>query len=133
MSKHPQNRYRRLVLVGPDEHQRQTFSAESRLGGAARSIEKPTGAQLKALRMAVMPTFSRGIWLEALSVIGKFVRSYFTDSPKKPREAVVLAFRRAGFSRPWVRQDEEQGYVSKKASAGVCWDGDQAPREGGRA
>jgi hypothetical protein len=83
--------------------------------------------------MAVMPTFSRGIWLEALSAMTKLVRSYFSTPPRQQRGAVVLSFRRPGFPRPWAEEAEESGYVTKKANAGVCWNSDQAPREGGRA
>jgi hypothetical protein len=133
MGKHPQNRYRRLVLVGPDEQQPQRVSAASLWGGASHPTAKPTGAQLKALRMAVMPTFSRGIWLEAVSAMTKFVRNYFSTPRKQQRGAVVLSFRRHGFPRPWVEKVEETGYVTKKANAGVCWSSDQTPREGGRA
>jgi hypothetical protein len=138
MSKQPQNRFRRLVLVGPRENQRQPFSAASRFGSAAlrnqtTKTTQPTREQLKALRMAVMPTFSRGIWLEAMRAIGRFVRSYFGTDSRQQRGAVVLSFRRHGFRRPWAERGAEKGYVTKKASGSVCWNNDQASQEGGRA
>jgi hypothetical protein len=82
--------------------------------------------------MAVMPTFSRGIWLEALSAMGRFVRSYFVTGPKQQRGAVVLSFRRCGLQRPWAKQGTDNGFAAKKASGNVRWNSD-ASQEGGRA
>jgi hypothetical protein len=134
MSKQPQNRFRRLKLVGSRENQSQPSSAAPRLRGpaflnTATEATEPTREQWKALRMAVMPTFSRGIWLEALCAIGRFVRSYFVTDAKHQGGAVVLSFRRHGVRPPWA----EGRYVSKKANGSVCWNNDQASREGGRA
>jgi hypothetical protein len=80
--------------------------------------------------MAVMPTLSRGLWLEAMAWVANFVRGYFVARPKRQRGAVVLSFRRRAFRRPWAEED----FVSKKASGSVCWSSDRevAPQEGGR-
>ncbi|HTZ58533.1 MAG TPA: hypothetical protein VMB49_10570 [Acidobacteriaceae bacterium] len=127
MGKYPQNRFRRLVLVGPSGNKRQPFSSAPRWWGKPplnheKPATRPTREQFKALRMAVMPTLSRGMWLEAMSSVVKFVRSYFV-APRRQRTAVVLAFR-----RPW----EKDAFVTKKASSSVCWSNDQASQEGGR-
>jgi hypothetical protein len=140
MGKHPQNRFRRLVVVGSTNKEQRRQAAEPRWWGPPRAggldpkqatqTMQVTRAQLKALRMAVMPTFSRGLWLEAMAWIVNFVRGYFVARPKRRRRAVVLSFRRQGFRRPWA----EETFVSKKASGSVCWSGDHdvAPQEGGR-
>jgi hypothetical protein len=140
MGKHPQNRFRRLVVVGSTNKEQRRQAAEPhwwgppRAGGLdpkqATQTTQVTRAQFKALRMAVMPTFSRGLWLEAMAWIVNLVRGYFVARPKRRRGAVVLSFRRQGFRRPWA----EETFVSKKASGSVCWtsDRDVAPQEGGR-
>jgi hypothetical protein len=134
MGKHPQNRFRRLVVVGPTNKEQRQRAAAPRPGGLnpnqATQTSQTTRAQFKALRMAVMPTLSRGLWLEAMAWIVNFVRGYFVARPKRRRGAVVLSFRRQGFRRPWA----EEGFVSKKASGSVCWSSDRevAPQEGGR-
>jgi hypothetical protein len=133
MGKRPQSRFRRLVLVGPSEQPRHHFLHSSHWGDAHTPAVSSTRAEFKALRMAVMPTFSRGIWLEALSAMGKFVRSYFHNQPRQKRGAVILSFRRPGFRGPQFQPGSETGYVTKKASTGVCWNSDQTPKEGGRA
>jgi hypothetical protein len=133
MGKHPQSRFRRLVLVGPSEQPRHHFLHPSHWGDAQTPAVQSTRAEFKALRMAVMPTFSRGIWLEALSAVGRFVRSYFRHQPRSQRGAVILSFRRPGFPRPWMQPGADTQYVTKKASTGVCWNSDQTPQEGGRA
>jgi hypothetical protein len=83
--------------------------------------------------MAVLPTFSRGIWVEALAAVAKFVRSYFVTQSKPRGGATVLSFPHGGCPRPWTSDGAEEEYVTKKASAGVCWNSDQTPQEGGRA
>jgi hypothetical protein len=84
-----------------------------------------TQAQFRSLRMAVMPTLSRGMWREALAWIWNFVRSYFARPAERKRGAVVLSFRRAR---------AKEAFVTKKASGSVCWNNDReaAPQEGGR-
>ena len=132
MSKHPQNRFRRLVVVGPADKKTQPLSSGPRWWGperpwAVRSKQESqtTQAQFRALRMAVMPTLSRGMWFEALAWIWNIVRSYFGRPAERKRGAVVLSFRRAA---------PKEAFVTKKASGSVCWNDDReaAPREGGR-
>ena len=135
MSKHPQNRFRRLVVVGPTDKKTQPLSSGPRwLGpkrlGAVRIHQElqespTTPAQFRSLRMAVMPTLSRGMWFEALAWIWNFVRSYFDRPAERKRGAVVLSFRRAA---------ARDAFVTKKASGSVCWNNDReaAPQEGGR-
>ena len=80
MGKHPQSRFRRLVLVGPSEQPRHHFLHSSHWGDAQTPAVQSTRAEFKALRMAVMPTFSRGIWLEALSAtISTLIEIYYAS------------------------------------------------------
>jgi hypothetical protein len=132
MSKHPQNRLRRLVIVGPTDKQLRPPSSGLRWWGpqrpkAVRSNQESqtVQAQLRSLRMAVMPTLSRGMWREALAWIWNFVRSYFAPPAQRKRGAVILSFRRAA---------AKEAFVTKKASGSVCWNNDReaAPQEGGR-
>ena len=132
MSKHPQNRFRRLVIVGPTEKKPRPHLSGPRWWGPQRpSAEgihqesQTTQAQFRSLRMAVMPTLSRGMWFEALAWICNFVRSYFAPPAERKRGAVVLSFRRAA---------AREAFVTKKASGSVCWSNDRkvAPQEGGR-
>ena len=132
MSKHPQNRFRRLVIVGPTDKKPRPHSSGPRWWGpqrpkAVRNNQEPqtTQAQFRTLRMAVMPTLSRGMWFEALAWIWSFVRSYFARPAERKRGAVVLSFRRAA---------AKDAFVTKKASGSVCWNNDReaAPQEGGR-
>ena|ERR1700760_2801929 len=132
MSKHPQNRFRRLVVVGPTDKKSQPLASAPRWWGPERpravgtNQKSPnTQAQFRSLRMAVMPTLSRGMWFEALAWIWSFVRSYFSRPAERKRSGVVLSFRRAA---------AREAFVTKKASGSVCWNNDReaAPREGGR-
>jgi hypothetical protein len=132
MSKHPQNRFRRLVIVSPTDKEPRRHSSGPRWWGLQRpkavriSQESQTNqAQFRSLRMAVMPTLSRGMWFEALAWIWNFVRSYFARPAERNRGAVVLSFRRAA---------AKDVFVTKKASGSVCWNNDReaAPQEGGR-
>jgi hypothetical protein len=132
MSKHPQNRFRRLVIVGPTDKEPGPHSSGPRWWGpqrpkAVRINQEPqtTQAKFRSLRMAVMPTLSRGMWFEALAWIWNFVRSYFARPAERKRGAVVLSFRRAA---------AKDAFVTKKASGSVCWNNDReaAPQEGGR-
>jgi hypothetical protein len=148
MSKHPQNRFRRLAIVGPTEKKPLPQPAGQRWWGPRRpsavrlnaeSQNAQAREQFRSIRMAVMPTLSRGMWLEAMASIGRwiadFVRSYFVTRKDRERSAVVLSFRRraslaSGFRRPVL----EEGFVSKKANGSVRWNSDRevAPQEGGR-
>ena len=131
MSKHPQNRFRRLVVVGPADKKTQPLSGGPWWGpqrpGAVRINQESqtTQAQFRSLRMAVMPTFSRGMWREALAWIWNFLCSYFARPAERKRRAVVLSFRRAA---------AREAFVTKKASGSVCWNNDReaTPQEGGR-
>jgi hypothetical protein len=137
MSKHPQNRFRRLVIVGPTDKQLRPPSSGPRRWGpqgpnAVRINQKSqaqksqaTQAQFRSLRMAVMPTLSRGMWFEALAWIRNFVRSDFVRPAERKRGAVILSFRRAA---------ARDAFATKKASGSVRWNNDReaAPQEGGR-
>jgi hypothetical protein len=132
MSKHPQNRFRRLVIVGPTDHKNEPNSSGPRWWGPQRpravrinQESQTTQEQFRSVRMAVMPRLSRGMWREALAWIWNFVRSYFARPAERKRGAVVLSFRRAA---------AKEAFVTKKASGSVCWNNDReaAPQEGGR-
>jgi hypothetical protein len=132
MSKHPQNRLRRLAIVDPVNSKPRQTPAGPRWWGPQRPSGVPlhqeagaARAQFKSIRMAVMPTLSRGMWCEALAWIWKFVRSYFVPATQRKRSAVVLSFRRAA---------ARDVFVTKKASGSVCWNNDReaTPQEGGR-
>src|ERR1700739_937811 len=130
MSTHPQNRFRRLVVVGPAGKKTQPLSSGPRWWGPKKRLDpvrihQESQAQFRSLRMAVMPTLSRGMWREALAWIWNFVRGYFAPPAERKRGAVVLSFRRAA---------AKDAFVTKKASGSVCWNNDReaAPQEGGR-
>lgn len=132
MSKHPQNRLHGLVIVGPTAKKPRPLSSGPRWWGPQRPGAVPIKqesqtyqAQFRSLRMAVMPTLSRGMWFEALAWIWNFVRSYFPGPAERRRGAVILSFRRAA---------AKEAFATKKASGSVCWNNDReaAPREGGR-
>ena len=143
MGKHPQNRFRRLVIVGStDKKQHQPgprWWGPRRTGGARLNQETQTNqatrAQFRSLRMAVMPTLSRGLWLEVVAWIVNFVRAYFVTRKKSERGAVVLPFRRTGaMASGFYRPPVQHKFVSKKANGSVGWNNDRgvAPVEGGR-
>jgi hypothetical protein len=148
MSKHPQNRFRRLAIVGPSDKKPQSHPAGQSWWGPRRPNGIPLNhesekiqakAQFKSIRMAVMPTLSRGMWIEALASIGRwmenFARSYFVPRGEQQRGAVVLSFRRhASQASSFRRRVLEEGFVSKKANGSVRWNSDRevAPQEGGR-
>jgi|HubBroStandDraft_6_1064221.scaffolds.fasta_scaffold284407_2 hypothetical protein len=132
MSKHPQNRLRRLAIVEPIHSKPRQTPAGPRWWGPQRPSganldqeARAARAQFKSIRMAVMPTLSRGMWCEALAWIWSFVRSYFVPATQRKRSAVVLSFRRAA---------ARDVFVTKKASGSVCWNNDHeaTPQEGGR-
>src|ERR1700728_3027346 len=117
MGKHPQNRFRKLVIVGSNNKKQHRpgprWWGPRRTGRAGLNQEAQTNrvtrAQFRSLRMAVMPTLSRGLWLEAMAWIVNFVRSYFVARRRPERGAVVLPFRRSaamasGFYRPLVEE-----------------------------
>jgi hypothetical protein len=143
MGKHPQNRFRRLVIVGSTDNKQ--HQPGPRWWGPRRagsiSLNQPTQAdqatraQFRSLRMAVMPTLSRGLWLEVVAWIVNFVRAYFVIRRKPERGAVVLPFRRnAAIAPRFYQPPVQEEFVSKKANGSVRWHSDRevAPREGGR-
>ena len=136
MSMHPQNRFRRLVVVGPAGKKTQPLSSGPRWWGPKKRLRavcihqesqelQTAQAQFRSLRMAVMPTLSRGMWREALAWFWNFLGSYFARPAERKRGAVILSFRRA---------PANAALVTKKASGSVCWNNDReaAPQEGGR-
>jgi hypothetical protein len=139
MGKHPQDRFRRLAIVGRTEKKlRRQPAAGQRWWGPKRPKIHATAQEkeeLKSLRMAVMPTLSRGMWIEALAWLGNMVRSYFVAGPSRRRGAVVLSFRsHAARMHGFRRVIADEAFVSKKANGSVRWssDRDVAPQEGGR-
>ena len=140
MGKHPQNRFRKLVIVGSTnkkQHQPGPRWWGPRRAGLNQETptDHSTRAQFRSLRMAVMPTLSRGLWLEVVAWIVNFVRAYFFTRRKRERSAVVLPFRRNAAMAPrFYRPPVEEEFVSKKANGSVRWHSDRevAPLEGGR-
>ncbi len=141
MGKHPQNRFRKLVIVGPtDKKQHQPgprWWGPKRASSALLNQETQidTRAQFKSLRMAVMPTLSRGLWLEVHGLDREFCSRLFFHPQKAGAGRGCFAFPSqcsdgARFYRPPV----EEEFVSKKANGSVRWHSDRevAPLEGGR-
>jgi hypothetical protein len=132
MSKHPQNRLRRLAIVDPANSKSRPHTAGPRWWGPQRPSGVPVDpeaqadrTQFKSIRMAVMPTLSRGMWFEALAWIWNSIRSYFAPPDGRKRSAVILSFRRAA---------SRDAFVTKKASGSVRWNNDRkaTSQEGGR-
>src|SRR5271154_5118548 len=140
MSKHQQNRFPRLAIVGPPEKRPTQQPPGPRWGGPQRSrgfslkqATRATRMPSRAIRMAVMPTLSRNLWFAAIARIWNFLRSYFDTGTERQRGAAVLSFRRhagPGFRR--VISPET--FASKKPNGSVQWQSDcgVAPKEGGR-
>ena len=120
MGKHPQDRLRRLAIVVDGKPQQQPAAGQRWWGPKRPYLYGTTGekAQFKSLRMAVMPTLSRGMWIEAIAWLRDFLRSYFAAGGSRRQRAVVLSFRshalRAHASR---RAQADQQFVGKKAMA----------------
>jgi hypothetical protein len=135
MGKHPQDRLRRLAIVGPANGmpQQQPAAGQRWWGPKRPDIQETTQekVQFKSLRMAVMPTLSRGMWIEAISWIRDFLRSYFVAGDS--RGAVVLPFRSHALRAHAFRR-RQADEVGKKANGSVRWSNDRevAPQEGGR-
>ena len=139
MGKHPQERFRRLAIVSPAESKPQQHStAAQRWWGPGRPGIQQTiqeKEQFQSLRMAVMPTLSRGMWIEAMAWIRDFVRGYFRRGAARRQGAVVLSFRNDGVrAQSFRRLKVEDEFVGKKANSSVRWNTDRevAPQEGGR-
>ena len=137
MSKHQQNRFPRLAIVGPTEKPAGQPPPGPRWGGPQRSRLKQatqaTQMPSQAIRMAVMPTLSRNLWFEAIARMWNFLRSYFDAGTERRRGANVLSFRRPagpGFRRVMA----QESCASKKPNGNVRWSNDcgVAPQEGGR-
>ncbi len=143
MSKHQQNRFPRLAIVGPTEKRTNQQPYGQRWWGPQRSLgfhlkqaNHTTQMPSQAIRMAVMPTLSRNLWFAAIARVWNFARSYFDTGTEPRRGAAVLSFRRhpgpaASFRRRAISQEN---FASKKASGNIRWNNDceVAPQEGGR-
>jgi hypothetical protein len=140
MSKHQQNRFPRLAIVGPPE-KRSTqqppgprwWGPQSARGLSLKQATRKAHLPSQAIRMAVMPTLSRNLWFAAIPRIWNFLRSYFDTGTERRRGANVLSFRRPagpGFRRVMA----QESFASKKPNGSVHWQSDcgVAPKEGGR-
>ena len=123
MSKHPQNRFRRLVIVGPtDKKTPPTLEWAALVGAAASQVRTdqsgitdhpgaiqipPHGGDADAFPRHV----ACGVGLDL-----EFCRSSFARPAERKRGAVVLSFRRAA---------AKDAFVTKKASGSVCWNNDE--------
>jgi hypothetical protein len=139
MGKHPQDRVRRLAIVGPADGkpQQQPTAGQPWWGPKRPDIHETTQekAQFKSLRMAVMPTLSGGMWIEAMAWLRDLLRSYFVAGGSRPQGAVVLSFRSHALRAHAFRRSEvDEQFVGKKANGSVRWNSDRgvAPQEGGR-
>jgi hypothetical protein len=139
MGKHTQDRIRRLAIVGPaDGKPHQQSVAGQRWWGPKRPDIQETireKAHFKSLRMAVMPTLSRGMWIEAMVWLRDSLCRYFVAGGSRPQRAVVLSFRSHALRAHAFRSsDADEQFAGKKASGSVRWNSDHgvAPQEGGR-
>ena len=138
MGKHPQDRVRRLAIVSPTQSKPQQKSAAAqrwwgpRRPGIQKTMEEKE--QFESLRMAVMPTLSRGMWIEAMVWIRNFVRTYFRAGTARRPGAVVLSFRSDAARVQGFRRMRAEEFLGKKANGSVGWNGDREikPQEGGR-
>jgi hypothetical protein len=139
MGKHPQDRLRRLAIVGPADGkpQHQPAAGQRWWGPKRPGIHETTRekAHFKSLRMAVMPTLTRGMWIEAMAWLRDFLRSYFVAGGSRRQRAVVLSFRSHALrAHAFRRAEADDQFVGKKANGSVRWNNDRgvAPQEGGR-
>ncbi len=136
MSKHQQNRFPRLAIVGPTEKATSQQPQAPRWWGPQRSHPFSLGKAThiipmpsQAIRMAVMPTLSRNLCFAAMARMWDFLRGYFVT--ERRRSAAVLSFRRQpGFRRVMA----PESFASRKPNGSVRWSSDcgVAPQEGGR-
>jgi hypothetical protein len=128
MGKHPQDRLRRLAIVVDSKPQQRPPAGQRWWGPKRPYLHETTQetAHFRSLRMAVMPTLSRGMWIEAMAWLRDFLRSYFAAGARRG-PAVVLSFR----SHALRARDP---FMGKKANGSVRWNSDRgvAPQEGGR-
>jgi hypothetical protein len=139
MSKHQQNRFPRLAIVGPTEKRPTKQPPGPRWWGPQRSrsrnLKQATQMPSHAIRMAVMPTLSRNLWFLAIGRMWSFLRGYFVTAPERRCGAAVLSFRReAGPAAGFRRVISQESFASKKPNGNVRWNNDcgVAPQEGGR-
>ena len=137
MSKHQQNRFPRLAIVGPTEKRPTHQAPGPRWWGPQRSrgfsLKQTAQMPSHAIRMAVMPTLSRNLWFAAMARIWNFLRSYFVTETERRRGAAVLSFRR--HAGPGIRRVmAQESFASKKPNGNVGWSRDcgATPQEGGR-
>ncbi len=141
MSKHQQNGFPRLAIVGPTEKRTGQQPAGPRWapqrsrGLSLKQLTQTPQMPSRVIRMAVMPTLSRNLWCAAIARTWNFLRSYFVNGTERRRGAAVLSFQRhagpaAGFRRVMVQET----FASKKPNGNVRWNSDceVAPQEGGR-
>jgi hypothetical protein len=136
MGKHPQDRLRRLAIVVDGKPQQQLAAGQRWWGPKRPYIHGTTQAKahFKSLRMAVMPTLTRGLWIEAMAWLRDFLRSYFVAGGSRRQPAVVLSFRSHALRAHAFRAEADDQFVGKKANGSVRWNSDRgvAPQEGGR-
>jgi hypothetical protein len=139
MSKHQQNRFPRLAIVGPTEKRagqeppgpRWWGPQRSRLQQATQATQMPS----QAIRMAVMPTLSRNLWFAAIARVWNLARRRFVTGTEPRRGAAVLSFRRhAGSVSRFRPVMAPKSFASKKPNGNIRWNNDcgVAPQEGGR-
>jgi hypothetical protein len=139
MSKHPQNRFPRLRIVGPTDKKQPPAGLlwggpHRPCGLNARQAAPTTQTSSHPIRMAVMPTLSRNLLFAAIAWMWNFLCGYFPPAKAQQRGASVLSFRRQGGLAPGFRRAVAQrGVASKKANGSVRWSSDcEVAPEGGR-
>jgi hypothetical protein len=140
MSKHQQNGFPRLAIVGPTEKSTTRQPPAARWWGPQRSrvgsLNPATRTSLmpsQAIRMAVMPTLSRNLCFVAVARMWNLLRGYFAT--ERRGGAVVLSFRRHASSAPGShRAMAPEHFAGRKPNGSIRWNHDceVAPQEGGR-
>jgi hypothetical protein len=138
MSKHSQDRFPRLAIVGPTDKKPRQQPGGQRWWGPERAsflglndAEQTTQTtQVHTIRKKAMPTFPRVSANAAIAWVWNFVRGYFVTTEQR-RGAVVLSFRRGAQS--FRRAVGDESFAGKKSNGSVGWQSDKAaPQEGGR-
>jgi hypothetical protein len=136
MSKHQQNRFPRLAIVGPTEKRAGQEPPGPPWWGPQRSrLQQATQMPSQAIRMAVMPTLSRNLWFAAIARVWNLARRRFVTGTEPRRGAAVLSFRRhAGSVSRFRPVMAPKSCASKKPNGNIRWNNDcgVAPQEGGR-
>jgi hypothetical protein len=143
MSRHSQDRFSRLAIVGSNDKKARRQPDAPRWWGPQRARFVSPNDQIQTChtfhaaahpsRMAVMPRLPRGF--AVFRRMWNFLCSYFVTDAEQQRGAVVLSFRRyAGQPGSFRRAIAGEGLLSKKSNGSVGWNIDTvvAPREGGR-